>query len=85
MIECPQCGASNADEAKNCASCRINLYWAVQHYAELTQLCRAGGPVPQPDTAPFLLETSKRVDNGPVAGWLRRMIEKAGPGRQNRQ
>jgi hypothetical protein len=77
MIECPQCGTSNDDGAKNCASCRINLYWAAHHYAELVQLRQAGGLVPRPDTAPFLLETSQRVDNGPVAGWLRRAIEKA--------
>ena len=77
MIECPQCGTPNNDEAKNCASCRINLYWAIHHYAELVQLRQAGGLVTRPATAPFLLETSQRVDNGPVAGWLRRMIEKA--------
>jgi hypothetical protein len=76
MIECPQCGTPNNDEAKNCTSCRINLYWAIHHYAELVQLRRAGGLVPRPDTAPFLRETSQRVDHGPVAGWLRRMIEK---------
>lgn len=77
MIECPQCGTLNENEAKNCASCRINLYWAMHHHAELVQLRQAGGLVPRPDTAPFLLEASKRVDNGPVAGWLRRMIGKA--------
>lgn len=76
MIECPQCGAANQDQAKNCASCRINLYWAAHHYAELAQIRQASQLAPQPDTAPFLLETSRRIDTGPVASWLRRIIEK---------
>ncbi len=76
MIECPQCGTSNHDAAKNCALCRINLYWAAHHYAELSRIRQASQLAPRPDTASFLLETSKRVDTGPVAHWLRRIIEK---------
>lgn len=76
MTDCPQCGRPNSDEAKNCASCRINLYWAAEHYRELSMLRQARQLVPRPDTAPFLLASSKRADQGPVASWLRRIIAK---------
>lgn len=78
MIECPQCGAQNKDTAKNCRGCRINLYWAAQHYEELRTLRPASQLAPEPETAPFLIETSKRIDNGPTAGWLRNVVKKYG-------
>jgi len=77
MTDCPQCGTPNSDEAKNCATCRLNLYWAAHHYAELAQLRQASLLVPRPDTACFLLESSRRADQGPIANWLRRVIAKA--------
>lgn len=77
MTDCPQCGTPNSDEAKNCACCRINLYWAAHHYGELAMLRQARQLVPHPDTALFLLASSKRADQGPVANWLRRIIAKA--------
>jgi hypothetical protein len=77
MTDCPQCGTPNNEEAKNCASCRINLYWATRHYGELARLRQASLLVPHADTARFLLESSRRVDQGPVANWLRRVIAKA--------
>jgi hypothetical protein len=78
MTKCPQCSAQNEDDAKNCQSCRINLYWAAQHYEELAALRQASQLAPKPETAPFLIETSKRIDNGPAAGWLRKTVEKFG-------
>lgn len=79
MIDCPQCGTPTSKEAKNCASCRINLYWAACHYTELARLRQTRRLAPRPDTASFLLESSKRADHGPIANWLRRVIEKARP------
>ena len=78
MIDCPQCGSQNEEGAKNCQSCRINLYWATQYYKELAALRQASQLAPRPETAPFLIETSRRVDNGPTAGWLQRAIQKFG-------
>ena len=34
MIACPQCGTIHETDVKNCQRCRINLYWAFQHYEE---------------------------------------------------
>ena len=37
-MQCPQCEAEAADEEWNCPSCRMNLYWASQHYADLAHI-----------------------------------------------
>lgn len=78
MTECPQCGTMNEDDAKNCQGCRVNLYWAFQHYEELARLREANKLAPRPQTASFLVDTSKRIDNGPHVGWLRNTIRKFG-------
>lgn len=78
MTDCPQCGTSNEDDAKNCRQCRVNLYWAFQHYDELAKLRAANHLPPKPQSAPFLVDTSARIDNGPPAGWLRSTIKKYG-------
>jgi hypothetical protein len=78
MIECPQCGTMNEDDVKNCRGCRVNMYWAFQHYEELAAIREAHRLAPRPDTAPFLIETSKRIDAGPPVGWLRNTIKKFG-------
>ena len=78
MTECPQCGTQNEDDAKNCKSCRVNLYWAFQHYEELTKLRQERQLPPRPQTAAFLVDTSKRIDDGPTAGWLQSTIRKFG-------
>ncbi len=78
MTECPQCGFMNEDDAKNCGGCRVNLYWAFQHYEELAALRQANKLAPSPASASFLLETSKKIDDGPTAGWLRNTIKKYG-------
>jgi len=68
----------NEDDIKNCRTCRINMYWAFQHYEELTALREASKLAPRPETASFLIETSKRIDEGPTVGWLRNTIKKFG-------
>ena len=78
MTECPQCGTQNEDDAKNCKSCRVNPYWAFQHIDELTKLRLERKLPARPQTAAFLVDTSKRVDSGPTAGWLHNTIKKFG-------
>ncbi len=78
MTECPQCGTPNEDDAKNCKNCRINLYWAFQHYEELAALRQANNLSSKPETAPFLVETSRKIDDGPTVGWLHSTIKKYG-------
>ena len=78
MAECPQCGTINEDDVKNCKGCRVNMYWAFQHYAELAALREASTLPPQPETASFLVETSRNIDDGPTVDWLRKTIKKFG-------
>lgn len=77
-VTCPQCGAVNASDVKNCTSCRVNMYWAFQHYAELAALRQSNKLPPRPESASFLVETSKKIDDGPTVGWLRNTIKKFG-------
>ena len=78
MTVCPQCGAENEDDIKNCKSCRVNMYWAFQQYSELAALREANKLPSRPQSASFLVETSKKIDDGPTAGWLRNTIKKFG-------
>ena len=78
MTACPQCGIMNEDESKNCKSCRVNMYWAFQHYDELAAMRQANKLPPRPQSATFLVETSRRIDDGPAVGWLRNTIKKFG-------
>lgn len=52
---CPQCGAETPDEEWNCVACRMNVYWASQHYGDLAVLRRRQGLRDTADTPPFLL------------------------------
>lgn len=54
------------------------MYWAYQHYNELASLREANKLPKRPLTAAFLVETSKKIDDGPTAGWLRTTIKKFG-------
>ncbi len=78
MAECPQCGTKNEDDVKNCKGCRINMYWAYQHYQELADLRQSNKLPTRPQSASFLVQTSSKVDTGPTAGWLRSTIKKFG-------
>lgn len=78
MTDCPQCSTPNEGDAKNCQKCRINLYWAFQHYEELAGLREANRLHARPKTASFLIETSQKIDDGPTAGWLQNTIRKFG-------
>src|SRR5438105_8938014 len=78
MTACPQCGTMNEDDSKNCESCRVNMYWAFQHYDELAVVRQANKLPPRPESAPFLVETSRRIDDGPHVSWLHNTIRKFG-------
>lgn len=53
-MRCPQCGAETPDQEWNCVSCRMNVYWASQHYAELTRIRRQQG-LPEGAASPGFL------------------------------
>ncbi|GCE13590.1 hypothetical protein [Tengunoibacter tsumagoiensis] len=78
MTECPQCGTNNEDDVKNCSKCRINMYWAFQHFDELAAIRKANELTIAPASPTFLVETSQKVDKGPTAGWLHNTIKKFG-------
>jgi uncharacterized protein with PIN domain len=58
-MRCPQCGAETPDEEWNCVSCRINLYWASQHYKDLAEIRERQG-LPGPAAAPSFLVKAHR-------------------------
>jgi hypothetical protein len=55
-MKCPQCGAETPDEEWNCVSCRMNVYWASQHYEDLAGIRHRQGLRAPADTPPFLLQ-----------------------------
>ena len=66
---CPQCGAETPDEEWNCISCRMNVYWASQHYRDLAGIRQRQGLRAAADTPPFLLRVhesamTERADLG---------------------
>ena len=60
-MKCPQCGEETPDEEWNCTSCRINVYWAKQHYEELAQIREQHGLKPAASTPPFLVKTHQKA------------------------
>ena len=58
-MQCPQCGAETPDEEWNCVSCRMNVYWASQHYDELANIRRDQGLSETADTPSFLTHVHK--------------------------
>ena len=59
-MRCPQCGTETPDAEWNCVSCRINLYWAHQHFAELAQIREQQGLQTHASTPAFLLTSHQR-------------------------
>jgi hypothetical protein len=58
-MRCPQCGAETPDQEWNCVSCRINVYWASQHYEELARIRSKQGLQAPAATPAFLLQTHR--------------------------
>ncbi len=54
-MQCPQCGAETPDEEWNCVSCRMNVYWASQHYQDLARIRQRQG-LHTAETPPFLVQ-----------------------------
>jgi hypothetical protein len=55
-MRCPQCGAETPDEEWNCASCRMNVYWASQHYEDLAGIRQRQGLLITAETPSFLVQ-----------------------------
>lgn len=68
-MKCPKCGTDNPDEAWNCISCRINLYWVTQHYDGLAGIRERHG-LPETVRSPsFLVKAHKdAMDDRAVRG-----------------
>lgn len=82
-MRCPQCGAETPDEDWNCISCRINLYWASQHYDALAHIRERQGLRAAAETPDFLRraherEMTERIDrNGRVEHKVRQIARLA--------
>lgn len=60
-MQCPQCGAETPDEEWNCVSCRMNVYWASQHYGDLARIRRQQGLPPDASTPAFLVQAHEHA------------------------
>jgi hypothetical protein len=60
-MQCPKCGAETPDTEWNCVSCRINLYWASQHYEALARIRREQGLDESAPAPAFLLDVHERA------------------------
>jgi hypothetical protein len=68
-MKCPHCGADTPDNEWNCVACRMNVYWASQHYDELAGIRREQGAPEHIQAPPFLIAAHKsamdeRADHG---------------------
>ena len=68
-MQCPQCGAETPDEEWNCASCRMNVYWASQHFEGLAHIRQGQGLPTAAITPSFLIQAhesamNERADRG---------------------
>jgi hypothetical protein len=58
-LKCPQCGNETPDAQWNCVHCRINVYWASQHFDELARIRKQHGDPASPPTPSFLRKVHK--------------------------
>lgn len=68
-MRCPQCGAETPDEDWNCVACRMNVYWASQHFDDLAGIRTEQGLSASAPTPPFLVRVhesamDERADRG---------------------
>jgi hypothetical protein len=84
---CPQCGGEMPDAQWNCVSCRINVYWASQHYDDLASVRDRQGLPAGSATPSFLLAAHERAmteradHGGTVEHKVRRIAREAMRGR----
>jgi hypothetical protein len=62
-MQCPQCGAQTPDREWNCVACRMNVYWASQHYGDLAEIRRSQGLPTAADTPSFLVQAHQHAMN----------------------
>jgi hypothetical protein len=55
-MKCPQCGVEIPNDEWNCLSCRINVYWASQHYNDLAIIRHQQGLHAGASTPAFLIK-----------------------------
>jgi hypothetical protein len=94
-MKCPQCGAQTPDDQWNCVVCRMNLYWASQHFDDLAGRRRELGLQDAAEIPPFLMrvhasvlaERTERGLNGDnkVRQIARRAMTEGHRGREHRQ
>lgn len=60
-MRCPQCGTETPDDEWNCGSCRMNVYWASQHYADLARIRQQQGIPGTADTPRFLVRAHENA------------------------
>jgi len=60
-MRCPQCGAETPDSEWNCVACRMNVYWASQHYDTLAGIRQQQGLAPAARTPAFLVQVQKQA------------------------
>lgn len=56
---CPNCGKETPETEWNCIHCRINNYWASQHFDELAHIRKEHGDPESTATPPFLRQVHK--------------------------
>ena len=60
-MRCPQCGAETPDDEWNCVSCRINVYWASQHFDDLARIREEQGLPSAASSPPFLVKVHQEA------------------------
>ena len=58
-MKCPNCGVETPEEEWNCVSCRINLYWALQHFDGLAGRREQQGLPATPSSPSFLVKAHR--------------------------
>jgi len=69
VVICPHCGAETPEGEWNCVACRINMYWATQHYDELAKIRGQRGLDESAPSPSFLVKAHReamddRADRG---------------------
>jgi hypothetical protein len=60
-MKCPQCGTETPDQEWNCVACRVNVYWASQHYSDLSSIRQEQGLDAKASTPGFLVNAHKNA------------------------
>lgn len=61
VMQCPQCGTPIPEADWNCPSCRLNVYWATQHYRDLAAARSSRGMLASPTTPAFLIAAHREA------------------------